>query len=623
MGELVTRAFTEQALLDAWDEVREAALADGQAGPELDRFEAAAARTISRLAAKLAEGEFAPHPVVAVEIAKQGGGVRRLAVPCLEDRVVERALLAELDAVIDPLLLPWSFAYRHGLGVRDAVACLVEARESGAAWVARADIDDCFERIPRWEVLSRLREAVPDTQAVDLVRRFMDRPVVGQRVPRAERGLGLHQGSPLSPLLCNLYLDAFDRAMLASGYRVIRYSDDMAIPVADRSDAERALADAAAVLADLRLDLDPVKSQVVSFDTGVPFLGSTVTSLTSPGAAALSHPLETVVYVDRPGSILRSRGDRLIVEHQEKVLFRLNLRRVRQVVCIGRVGMTTPFLHQALHDGIDVVLLDEHGGHGGRLTALDLGDPTARRAQYKMADDPPAARELARAFVDGKIANMRVALLRAQRRGPDTELTSIAETLAVTRLVLADAVSHEEIMGHEGSATREYFRAWRQVIGPEWGFTARERRPPPDPVNAMLSFGYTLLVHEAVAALGIAGLDPAVGFLHQARWGRPSLALDLIEEFRPVVVDAVVLRCVSTGIVRHEEFDTDPARGCRMNPRARDAFLAAYERRMLTLFTHEPSGRRVSYRVGLGLQAKTLARSVLSPGHPYRPIRWK
>jgi CRISP-associated protein Cas1 len=489
--------------------------------------------------------------------------------------------------------------------------------------VARCDIDDCFERIPRWEVLRRLREVVPDLGAVDLVRRFMDRPVVGERVAQRERGLGLHQGSPLSPLLSNLYLDAFDRTMLAAGYRAIRYSDDMVIPAADRGSAERALADASDALEELQLSLDPVKSQVVSFDTGVPFLDSTVTSLTSPGAMALSHPLETVVYVDRQGSLLRSRGDRLVVEHQDKALFKLNLRRVRQVVCVGRVGMTTAFLHRAVRDGIDVVLIDEHGSPGGRLTSLAETDPTARRAQYRLADDAPAARELAKAFVDGKIANMRVALLRAGRRGPSTELASIAETLAVTRLVLADTSSLEEVLGYEGTATREYFRAWRMVIGPDWGFTARERRPPPDPVNAMLSFGYTLLTHEAVSALGIAGLDPAVGFMHQARWGRPSLALDLMEEFRPTVVDTVVLRCLSTGIVRLEEFETVPGRGCRMNQRAREAFLAAYERRMLTLFTHERSGRRASYRVGLGLQAKALARTILTPDHLYRPIRWK
>jgi group II intron reverse transcriptase/maturase len=284
MGNLLDRAFSEQRLLDAWREVRDAAMADGDAGPEVEHFEAAAARHVSELAASLSAGTFQPHPVVRAELAKPSGGTRRLAIPCLADRIVERALLAELDPVIDPLLLPWSFAYRHGLGVRDAVACLAEARDSGATWVTRCDIDDCFEQIPRWEVMRRLREVVTDVGAVDLIRRFMDRPVLGEHVARPERGLGLHQGSSLSPLLSNLYLDAFDRAMLAAGYRAIRYSDDVAIPVADRGAAEHALADAAQELDALRLRLDPVKSQVVSFDSGVPFLGSTVTSLTSPGA---------------------------------------------------------------------------------------------------------------------------------------------------------------------------------------------------------------------------------------------------------------------------------------------------------------------------------------------------
>ena len=529
MGELLDRAFTEQHLLNAWEAVREAAYADGEGGPEVERFEAAAARRVSELAASLASGAFQPSPVVRVEIVKSSGGVRRLAVPVLADRIVERALLGELDAVIDPLLLPWSFAYRHGLGVRDAVACLAESRDEGALWVARCDIDDCFERIPRWEVVRRLREVVHDVAAVHLVRRFMDRPVIGERVPQSGRGLGLHQGSPLSPLLSNLYLDAFDRAMLAAGYRPIRYADDIAIPAADRGSAERALAEAGRELAELRLDLDAVKSQVLSFDAGVPFLGSTVTAQTSPGAAAMSHPVETVVYVDKPGSLIRSRGDRIVVEHSGDAVFRLNFKRVRQVVCVGRVGMTTPFIHRALRDGIDVMLLDEHGGPGGRLASLAASDPTARRAQYRAADDEARSRNLVRAFVDGKIANMRVSLLRAGRRGPDPLVTSVAETLAITRLVLADAASYDELLGHEGSASREYFRAWRQVMGDEWGFKARQRRPPPDPVNAMLSFGYTLLTQEAVAALEGAGLDAAVGFLHRARWGRPSLALDLME----------------------------------------------------------------------------------------------
>ncbi|MGH3342755.1 MAG: CRISPR-associated endonuclease Cas1 [Carbonactinosporaceae bacterium] len=623
MGELVARAFTEQALLDAWDDVRGAALADGEAGPEVERFEVSAAHRISELARRLRDGSFEPSPVMRVEIAKPGGGVRRLGVPGLVDRIVERALLAELDVVVDPLLLPWSFAYRRGLGVRDAVSCLVEARDAGATWVARADIDECFERIPRWEVMRRLRTVITDTAAVDLVQRLLSRPVVGERVPVADRGLGLHQGSVIAPLLCNLYLDAFDRAMLAAGHRVIRYADDVAVPVDDRAAAERALVAAQHELEALRLDLEPAKSRVVSFDDGVPFLGSTVTATTSPGVDRLSHPVETVVYVDRQGALLRSRGERLVVEHRDQSVFKLSLRRVRQVVCFGRVGLTTPFLHRCLRQGIDVVLLTDDGGPGGRLSSLAHTDATVRRAQYAVAGEVAQGRDLVRAFVDGKIANMRVALLRADRRSVEPACADVAETLAITRLVLGEVRDVEQIRGHEGMATREYFRAWRKLVGDDWGFTARERRPPPDPVNAMLSFGYTLLLNEAVAALEAAGLDPSVGFLHQARYGRPSLALDLMEEFRPVIVDAVVLRCLTTRMVAFEDFDTVPARGCRMNDKARHAFLAAYERRMLTLFTHRQTARRVSYRVGMHLQARALARTILDQGRPYRPIHWK
>lgn len=124
-------------------------------------------------------------------------------------------------------------------------------------------------------------------------------------------------------------------------------------------------------------------------------------------------------------------------------------------------------------------------------------------------------------------------------------------------------------------------------------------------------------------AAALAALAKAARFMHHARWGRPCLALDLIEEFRPVIVDAMVLRCLSAGIVRFEEFETTPDKGCRMSARARQAFLAAYERRMLTVFTHEPTGRRVSYRVEVGLQAKALARAVIDPDRGYRSVRWK
>ncbi|SDH48034.1 CRISPR-associated endonuclease Cas1 [Pseudonocardia oroxyli] len=362
---------------------------------------------------------------------------------------------------------------------------------------------------------------------------------------------------------------------------------------------------------------------MVSYDEGVRFLGATVTASTLNAAEAVSHPLETTVYVDRQGSLIRVRGDRLVVVDGEDALLRLNLRRVRQVVCYGRVGLTTAFLQRAAERGIEVVLLTSTGQMGSRLVGPLATDPTTRRAQYRIADDDKACRELAAQFVVGKIDNMRVTLLRAGRRAEDDLAAQGADRLRASADAALSAQSHDELLGAEGSATREYFQHARRWIDPAYGFEGRQRRPPPDPVNAMLSYGYTLLVQECVAALETAGLDPLVGLLHRHRWGRQSLALDLVEEFRPMTVDVVVWRCIATRQIRPEQFTVEPEIGARMSADARHAFLAAYERRMLTLVTHPSAGRRVSLRVGMSLQAKALAAAILDPAKGYRAMRWK
>jgi CRISPR-associated protein Cas1 len=162
-----------------------------------------------------------------------------------------------------------------------------------------------------------------------------------------------------------------------------------------------------------------------------------------------------------------------------------------------------------------------------------------------------------------------------------------------------------------------------RILGPDWGFTSRQRRPPPDPVNAMLSFGYTLLLNEAVAACVLAGLDPYLGMLHSPRRNRPSLALDLIEEVRPVVVDAMVVRLTRTRQVTPASFTITAEQGCRLDDPSRRAFLSAYERRMLTLVHHPAERRRISWRQVLHVQARLIA-AVLDERAPhYRPAVWR
>lgn len=246
-------------------------------------------------------------------------------------------------------------------------------------------------------------------------------------------------------------------------------------------------------------------------------------------------PSRITLYVTEQGALIRVRGDRLRVDWEGQSIAAIPFARVRQIVCVGRIGMTTPLLHRAVAGGVDVIILTSRGRYVGRLSN-SLGSNIARRKmQYSVSDNPSRALGIATQIVGGKIANMRVVLLRTSRgRRPKKapqEVLKIEEK-AIKQLERAargtpDATSHAALMGMEGAASRSYFRWWALRSDLDWHFEGRKRRPPPDPINALLSYGYALLLPDSISACQVAGLDPDVGMLHADRWGRPSLALDL------------------------------------------------------------------------------------------------
>jgi len=368
MGALLSRATTDDALLRAWEQVRGNAYDNGEPGPAVLAFEPRALSHLSDLARHLANGTYEPSPMTRIRISKPDGGARELAVGKIIDRVVERSLLDVLDPLIDPTLSPFSFAYRRGLGVRDAIHALTDAREAGMTWVARCDIDDCFDNIGRWAVLQRLRDLLTDVDLLALVERLVSRPVIGEP---PSRGRGLHQGAGLSPMLANLYLDTFDRRMMTLGYQVLRYGDDIAIPVPDRPSGQRALELAAAEAKALNLGLNDADTRVMSFDDGVPFCGQVVTSTSNPMAGVSSKPLQGTVFVTTPGALLRVKGDRLRIENGDTLLANINLKRVRQIICYGRIGVTSTLLQRAVERGVDLAWLYDDGRLAARVSGLE------------------------------------------------------------------------------------------------------------------------------------------------------------------------------------------------------------------------------------------------------------
>lgn len=295
--------------------------------------------------------------------------------------------------------------------------------------------------------------------------------------------------------------------------------------------------------------------------------------------------LGNTLYVTSQGSYLSKDGDCVLITREDDGKTRIPLHNVDGIIGFGRVSASPFLLGACAEAGVTVTWLNERGRFLARLEGPVSGNVRLRRAQYSAADNPGAAIEIARAILIGKIANQRTVLLRARRdhgEDPAGLLSAAIKSLASALRRLEVASELAMLRGLEGDAAATYFAAFPGLLRtdePEFAFTGRARRPPPDPVNALLSFVYTLLTHDARSALEGVGLDPQVGFLHRERPGRPSLALDLVEEFRAWFADRLVLSLVNRGQLRGRDFQTGEAGAVTLTDGGRRTVLVAYQER--------------------------------------------
>ncbi|HQH88467.1 MAG TPA: type I-C CRISPR-associated endonuclease Cas1c, partial [Rectinema sp.] len=262
--------------------------------------------------------------------------------------------------------------------------------------------------------------------------------------------------------------------------------------------------------------------------------------------------LLNTLYVTSQGSYIHKEGETIIVEREQQKVLQLPVHTLGGIVCFGNV-LCSPFLlgFCAEHD-ISISFLTEYGSFLASVRGPVSGNVLLRREQYRIADNSEKSAKIAANIVTGKLMNSRLVMNRAIRdHGDKIDIATIRRaSSSIYRLIeeLALAVDLDEIRGIEGMAASEYFAVFNQLIvdqKEDFVFNERNRRPPLDPVNALLSFIYTLLVHDVRSALETVGLDPTVGFLHRDRPGRPGLALDLMEEFRPVIADRLVLSLIN------------------------------------------------------------------------------
>lgn len=340
--------------------------------------------------------------------------------------------------------------------------------------------------------------------------------------------------------------------------------------------------------------------------------------------------LLNTLYVNSQGSYIHKEGETIVVEREQQKLLQLPVHTIGGIVCFGNV-LCSPFLlgFCAEHD-IAVSFLSEYGNFLAAVRGPVSGNVLLRRQQYRMADDPELTKSIAANIVAGKLANTRVVMNRSLRdHGEKIDAVSIkAASAAIDRLVdeLPHAADGDVVRGIEGMAAAEYFSVFGNFIvdqKEDFTFNDRNRRPPLDPVNALLSFIYTLLSHDVRSAIETVGLDPAVGFLHRDRPGRSGLALDLMEEFRPVVADRLVLSLINRRQVNAKGFKRAENGAVVMDDATRKTVLVEYQTRKQDEIYHPYIEEKIPVGLLFFVQANLMARFIRGDIDGYPPFFWR
>lgn len=331
-----------------------------------------------------------------------------------------------------------------------------------------------------------------------------------------------------------------------------------------------------------------------------------------------SRPL----YVSRPGTRVGKDGERLVLRGDGEELGSIRFQDLSQVCVYGNVQLSSQALRELMLRGIPVVYFSGGGWFYGIAHSNYSKNAFLRIRQVSLYLDSRGRLQVSRQIISGKIRNCRTIIRRNARTAEGKYLSEELGKLAGRALRCADL---QELLGIEGQAAHLYFQAFSSLIRgrgeglPGFEFTTRRKRPATDPVNALLSYGYSLLLKDCFISLLSVGFDPYIGFYHQPKYGKPALALDLMEEFRPIVVDSVVLTCINNGEFKVGDFTSRLGR-VFMKERARVGLIEAYERRMNATVRHPLFGYTVSYRRVLEVQARLLARYVCGETDVYVPF---
>ena len=717
-----------ETIFQAWYKV---ASNDGRPGYDNKSIEEYSLRlddNLRLLSQSLLTGSYRPGPLLKLVMLKPDGRERVLLIPGVMDRVAQTAAAIVLNPVIEAELGSCAFAYRPGISRQGAAREIERLHREGYQWVLDADIRNFFDSVPHDLLFQRLAKLLDDRELIALLHRWLTAEIVDGLNPRVRNTIGLPQGSPLSPVLANLYLDRFDEQMEKEGFRLVRFADDYLVLCKSRPKAEAALKLSESALAGLKLELNNEKTRITTFAEGFKYLGylfirslviptkmhpeewydklgkfrlrkkSVHAAPADPDAMADEHaqfeletdrgekvglsknellqtefgakllesleekqvsvddfldrlsrqdeerqrekrealkklysPFLNTLYLQEQGSIMRKDGERFSIEKEGAVVNEVITRRIEQVVVFGNVALTTPVMQYCLRNEIPVTFLSQHGSYFGRLEATMADNAEMQRFQFLRSIDEPFALETARAIVVAKISNSR-AMIRRRKAAVQGGDAGVQGRMGSNLDLMADLARKAEacedievLRGLEGKASALYFECYGMFFRRDLPFHTssfqRVRRPPTDPVNSLLSFGYSMLHTNVFSMIRLSGMNPYIGFLHAERKGNPSLVSDLVEEFR-TVIDSLVLYTLNRGLLQERDFyyrKDQP--GCFLSNDARKKFIGIFESRMWQESRDGYTGQTLNFRRQIEKQVRIMRDVIAGTRTQYDPYR--
>lgn len=327
-----------------------------------------------------------------------------------------------------------------------------------------------------------------------------------------------------------------------------------------------------------------------------------------------------VFYINQNDCLLKKQDERLKVVYQKETIKDVKLLDITQIVISGRVTVTPEVFNELSQRKIGLYYLNEYGRYQTRLEPPCSKNILLRIAQYKANFDNDMKSSIARAFVKGKLSNYRMSLLQLQRE-TDFDLSSSINNIKQFIKKIDDITDIDKIRGYEGAGSAEYFKHFSKFIkNEEFKFNKREKHPAPDPVNALLSLGYTLLRLELETAVNVVGFEPYLGFLHFDRYGRASLALDLMEEFRPLIVDSFIIKMINTKQLSLNDFREEFPNSVLLTDEGKKKLYRAYEKRKSDEFKHPYFNQKTNYHKCFEQQTRLLAKYIMGEIKEYIPL---